>query len=65
MQVTKCSLDVPVPMHMTLPINELQRRAEELEFSHLLDQAHLCPCLWCALVMKRRIALGLLHTPLV
>ena len=46
MQVTKCSLDVPVPMHMTLPINELQRRAEELEFSHLLDQARPCCCLY-------------------
>lgn len=32
-------------MHMTLPIDELQRRAEELEFSELLDQACFCSCL--------------------
>ena len=43
MQVVKGSLDVPVPLHMTLPIDELQRRAEELEFSKLLDQA--CSCI--------------------
>ncbi|CAK0756209.1 hypothetical protein CVIRNUC_002436 [Coccomyxa viridis] len=39
MQVTGDSLDFPIPVQMCLPITELQRRAEELEFSELLDQA--------------------------
>ena len=38
MQVSSDSLDFPVPMHLTLPIDELQRRAEELEYSELLDR---------------------------
>ena len=33
------SLEFPVPLSMTTPITELQRRAEELEYSELLDQA--------------------------
>ncbi|CAL5227335.1 g10278 [Coccomyxa viridis] len=33
------SLDIPLPVQMSLPIDELHRRAEELEFSELLDQA--------------------------
>ena len=37
MQVTGDSLDFPIPVQMCLPITELQRRAEELEFSELLD----------------------------
>ena len=37
-QVIARTLDVPVPPTMSLPITELQRRAEELEFSELLDQ---------------------------
>jgi hypothetical protein len=32
------SLDLPVPPEMSLPITELQRRAEEFEYSELLDQ---------------------------
>ena len=35
------SLDIPLPVQMSLPIDELQRRAEELEHSELLDQALL------------------------
>lgn len=31
-------MDVPIPAHMCLPIDELQRRAEEMEYSELLDQ---------------------------
>ena len=38
MQITGNSLDFPIPIKMSLPIDELQRRAEELEFSELLDQ---------------------------
>ena len=38
MQITGDSLDIPIPVQMCLPITELQRRAEELEFSELLDQ---------------------------
>ena len=38
MQITGDSLDFPIPAQMCLPITELQRRAEELEFSELLDQ---------------------------
>ena len=38
MQIGGDSLDIPIPVQMCLPINELQRRAEELEFSELLDQ---------------------------
>ena len=37
MQVGGSSLDIPLPVQMSLPIDELQRRAEELEFSELLD----------------------------
>ena len=53
MQVMGNSLDIPIPVQMCLPIDELQRRAEELEFSELLDQVQqpftgsslqLCPC---------------------
>lgn len=44
MQVTGSIADVPVPVHMCLPIDELQRRAEELEFSELLDQACFSLC---------------------
>ena len=32
------SLDIPLPVQMSLPIDELQRRVEEMEFSELLDQ---------------------------
>lgn len=39
-QVIARTLDVPVPPTMSLPITELQRRAEELEFSELLDQVY-------------------------
>ena len=38
MQIGGDSLDIPIPVQMCLPITELQRRAEELEFSELLDQ---------------------------
>ncbi|EIE26339.1 hypothetical protein COCSUDRAFT_58876 [Coccomyxa subellipsoidea C-169] len=37
--VSSNSMDVPIPAHMCLPIDELQRRAEEMEYSELLDQA--------------------------
>lgn len=37
-QVSSNSMDVPIPAHMCLPIDELQRRAEEMEYSELLDQ---------------------------
>ena len=38
MQVGGSSLDIPLPVQMSLHFDELQRRAEELEFSELLDQ---------------------------
>ncbi|KAK9916529.1 hypothetical protein WJX75_003761 [Coccomyxa subellipsoidea] len=37
--VSSNNMDVPIPAHMCLPIDELQRRAEEMEYSELLDQA--------------------------
>ncbi len=37
-QLVARTLDIPVPPTMSLPISELQRRAEELEFSELLNQ---------------------------
>ncbi|BDA41103.1 Oxysterol-binding protein-related protein 1A [Coccomyxa sp. Obi] len=37
--VSSNSMDVPIPVHMCMPIDELQRRAEEMEYSELLDQA--------------------------
>ena len=37
-QRNSTSFDLPVPAHMCLPIDELQRKAEELEYSELLDQ---------------------------
>ena len=41
MQVGGSSFDIPLPVQLSLPIDELQRRAEELEFSELLDQVWL------------------------
>ena len=38
MQIGGSSFDIPLPVQLSLPIDELQRRAEELEFSELLDQ---------------------------
>ena len=38
MQRNSTSFDLPVPAHMCMPITELQRKAEELEYSELLDQ---------------------------
>ncbi|CAL8466614.1 g6150 [Coccomyxa elongata] len=37
--VSSNSMDVPIPVHMCMPIDELQRRAEEMEYSELLDKA--------------------------
>ena len=33
-------MDVPIPVHMCMPIDELQRRVEEMEYSELLDQVN-------------------------
>jgi hypothetical protein len=38
MQVGTTTLDLPMPVHMTMPIDELHRRAEELEYSEILDK---------------------------
>ena len=43
------SLDIPLPPQLSLPIDELQRRAEELEFSELLDQVQVPQCHLAAL----------------
>ena len=37
------SLELPVPPELSLPITELQRRAEEMEYSELLDQVRPAP----------------------
>ena len=44
------SLDIPLPPQLSLPIDELQRRAEELEFSELLDQVQMPHCRFAALI---------------
>lgn len=43
------SLDIPLPPQLSLPIDELQRRAEELEFCELLNQVQLPQCCLAAL----------------